>query len=153
MNLPYVIQVSHGAKTKNILNTNINLIKEDIWSIQPNSNRISINFLKEKDSFTILLNSKPVSSNSLSESSYSGKLLLYFGVLLIIGFIIRILVIRISDSLWIDKMREPQMLYRTVIAIEAFRMANEVDKEYILTKKLLDTLSSQEKCIEITSNK
>ena len=50
-------------------------------------------------------------------------------------------------------MREPQMLYRTVIAIEAFRMANEVDKEYILTKKLLDTLSSQEKCIEITSNK
>ena len=48
-------------------------------------------------------------------------------------------------------MKNPNNVYKYIIAVEAFRSVGAQDKEYIMCEKLLDIVKSKETCMSMTN--
>ena len=153
--LPLVLMVPDDDEIYDITNVRANTnrlyINNNNWMLNETTSGIPLNFLIDKDNYRILLWSKPVIPNSLLGISMSLSLLLYLIIIIVLGIIIRFITLGFMKSLWIERMKQPQKLYRMIIAIDAFRSANDFEKEYVVAENLLNTLRSQETCIEITN--
>jgi hypothetical protein len=115
----------------------------------------NIPFLSSREYYQMLIWSQSVASSNWIGSfigSVGGIIGLYFLIVIAVGMLIRRSVTGGIDSLWIARMERPQKLYRMVVAIEAFRVAKELEKESEIVNTFLDTLRSRETCLKITAS-
>lgn len=155
MILPLVLMVSDDKEIYDVSDVRANRnhlsIKSSNWVLNETTNSIPLDFLVDSSNYRVLIWSKPVQPSSLLGISMTLSLVLYLIIIIILGIIIRFFTHGFMNTLWISRMKEPQKLYRMIVAIDAFRSANDVEKEYTVTQSLLDTLRSQETCIELTN--
>jgi hypothetical protein len=123
------------------------------WHLQLQSGR-EIPILTGGSTYRIMIWSQAVDASNWTGvvGSSGGVLAIYIVIMFVIGILLRAYTLRGVDTLWISRMERPQKLYRLVVATEAFRAANCLDKEYEMVQRLLNTLRSQEQCLRITAS-
>lgn len=112
-----------------------------------------LNLLNPMDGYKCLLWSQPVDSNGIIGSFLSangGMAGIYILIVLTFGEVLRERTLSFIEDLWIERIKNPDKIYRMIISIEAFRIAKEPEKEKDMTERLLDTLRSPERVIMIT---
>ena len=77
---------------------------------------------------------------------------IYILIIFTFGEVLRERVLNSYEGLWIERMRHPEVLYQYIIAIEAFKLVEAYDKEYMMIEKLLDVVRSKETCIQMTND-
>jgi hypothetical protein len=114
----------------------------------------TIPFLTQESNYRIMLWSQAVDASNFAAAvgDGGGILGIYIAVMVAVGILLRAYTLRGVDALWISRMERPEKLYRLVIATEAFRATNNLEREYGMVQRLLDTLRSQEQCLRITAS-
>ena len=128
---------------------------QNIWELRlSEADDIPIGFLDTSSSYKMILWSQEANENNESNSmSSDGSIIgVYIILIITVGMVLRAFSLQLINTLWIDRMEKPQKLYRMIVAINAFRAARDIDKEKIMTDQILDTLRSQETCLNITSH-
>jgi len=114
------------------------------WVLSNVINNYPLTFIRSDSSYNLLLYSQFVNDDNSSLSYSAGGIVgIYLIIVIIFGFVLRTLSNGHIDSLWLDRMHEPQKLYRMIVVINAFRSANE--KEIVdMLSKIVPTFKRQE---------
>lgn len=83
-------------------------------------------------------------------TSTGGIIGLYAFIVLTIGQFITMWIAGLFTDLWIKRMHNPLKLLNALLAIEAYRLEGELDKEFDLSELVLENLRSTTRIIQIT---
>jgi len=146
--MPYYIDNVY-VTTQYYSNTNRSIIPE----INGGYDRIP--FLRSGTEYRCILYSQPVDAGGIVGqviSKNGGIMGIYFMIIFTLGTVLRSNTLGGVDTLWINRMKNPNVLYNMIIAIEAYRTAGELEKEKDLTDKFLDLMKSQDQVVRLTND-
>jgi hypothetical protein len=104
------------------------------------------------DKYSLIIWSQALGTGVKSLGNSGAVVAIYVVIMIVLGLLVRRAVVGGVDQLWIDRMERPQKLYRMVVAIDAFRSAQDQEKEAEVVEQFLNTLKSKETCLKITAS-